>query len=177
VRTMNAPSWRTSSNSLNGSFFWRNPSRVYLSPDRKRNRSSAGPRHHEPWWLTNYLSQKPDQNCHRLRQVSRHHSPTDGGEALSQQQMFSGRGTHKSHPRHPPDPARCRLRFIADGTLEHPRCSFQPLKARTPHASRAEGSCRIRRARTIFVTRHGTLTTAARESPAIFAQVPCHELA
>src|SRR4029450_6126617 len=32
-----------SSNSLNKSFFWRNPSRVYLSSDRKRNRSSAGP--------------------------------------------------------------------------------------------------------------------------------------
>jgi len=38
-----------------------------------------GPRHHEPWRLTNHLSQKPDQNRHRLRHVSRHHSPTDGG--------------------------------------------------------------------------------------------------
>ena len=38
-----APTSRNSSNSLNGSFFWHNPSRVYLSSERKRNRSSARP--------------------------------------------------------------------------------------------------------------------------------------
>jgi hypothetical protein len=40
---MEAPRSRASSNSLNKSFFWRNPTRAYLSSDRKRNRSSAGP--------------------------------------------------------------------------------------------------------------------------------------